>query len=97
MDIRAYNREAWNKEVEQGNPWTIPASHEQIQQTRQGVWSIVLTPSIPVPENWFPDFKGRPVLCLASGGGQQGPIHAYFFCHESAKTQRLVRHPTSLR
>jgi len=76
MDIRAYNREAWNKEVEQGNPWTIPVSHEQIQEARQGKWSVVLTPSIPVPENWFPDFKGKPVLCLASGGGQQGPILA---------------------
>ncbi|MBE0686111.1 MAG: class I SAM-dependent methyltransferase [Anaerolineaceae bacterium] len=76
MDVRAYNREAWNKEVEQGNPWTIPVSHEQIQQARIGDWKVVLTPSIPVPENWFPDIKGKPVLCLASGGGQQGPILA---------------------
>ena len=76
MDIRAYNREAWNKEVEQGNPWTIPVKHEQIQQAREGNWSVVLTPTIPVPLNWFPDFKGKPVLCLASGGGQQGPILA---------------------
>lgn len=76
MDVRAYNREAWDKEVEQGNPWTIPVSHGQIQQARQGDWSVVLTPSIPVPLNWFPEFKGKPVLCLASGGGQQGPILA---------------------
>ncbi len=76
MDIRAYNREAWNKEVEQGNPWTIPVNHEQIQQAREGNWSVVLTPSIPVPNIWFPDFKDKPVLCLASGGGQQGPILA---------------------
>jgi len=76
MDVRAYNREAWNKEVEQGNPWTIPVSHEQIQQARIGDWKVVLTPSNPVPENWFPDIRGKPVLCLASGGGQQGPILA---------------------
>lgn len=76
MDIRAYNREAWNKEVERGNPWTIPVSAEQIQKAREGNWQVVLTPSIPVPETWFPDFEGKPVLCLASGGGQQGPIFA---------------------
>ncbi len=76
MDIRAYNREAWNKEVEKGNPWTIPVSHEQVQKAREGKWEVLLTPSIPVPESWFPDFKGKSVLCLACGGGQQGPIFA---------------------
>lgn len=96
MDIRSYNREAWNKEVEQGNPWTIPVNHEQIQQAREGNWSVVLTPTIPVPVNWFPDFKGKTVLCLASGGGQQGP-YANFFCNTSVKTSRLDHHPTSLR
>jgi hypothetical protein len=70
MDVRAYNREAWNKEIAQGNPWTIPVNHEQIQQAREGNWSVVLMPTISVPVNWFPDFKGKPVLCLASGGQQ---------------------------
>jgi SAM-dependent methyltransferase len=30
----------------------------------------------PVPRNWFPDLAGRATLCLASGGGQQGPVLA---------------------
>ncbi|WP_260869124.1 class I SAM-dependent methyltransferase [Paenibacillus sp. Y412MC10] len=30
----------------------------------------------PVPKVWFPDLHGKKVLCLASGGGQQGPILA---------------------
>lgn len=30
----------------------------------------------PVPKVWFPDLQGKKVLCLASGGGQQGPILA---------------------
>ena len=30
MDVRAYNREMWNKQVEYGNPWTIPVSPEVI-------------------------------------------------------------------
>ncbi len=37
-------------------------------------WGIFLTPS-PVPKSWL-EVAGRNVLCLASGGGQQGPILA---------------------
>ena len=77
MDIRSYNRDAWNKEVEGGeNRWSIPVSHEVIEKARQGEFSIVLTENIPVPHRWFPPLKGADVLCLASGGGQQGPVLA---------------------
>ena len=77
MDIRSYNRDAWNKEVEGGdNRWTQPVSHEVIEKAKQGEFSIVLTENIPVPQRWFPPLKGADVLCLASGGGQQGPILA---------------------
>ena len=37
---------------------------------------MVLTPRRPVPRNWFPPLAGARVLCLACGGGQQGPILA---------------------
>jgi SAM-dependent methyltransferase len=76
MDIRQYNREAWNREVEKGNPWTVPVGPEAIAAARRGEWSVVLTPTIPVPRAWFPELKGADVLCLASGGGQQGPVLA---------------------
>ena len=76
MDIREYNRMAWNKEVERGNQWTVPVNEETIAAARQGQWEIILTPTKPVPRAWFPDLKGCDVLCLASGGGQQGPILA---------------------
>lgn len=76
MDVRKYNREAWDKQVEQGNPWTIPVDHDQVMQAKDGNWKIVLTPTKPVPKNWFPDFINKPVLCLAGGGGQQAPILA---------------------
>ena len=29
-----------------------------------------------MPEEWFPNLEGLEVLCLASGGGQQGPVLA---------------------
>ncbi len=76
MDIRAYNREAWDRQVEDGNPWTIPVGPEAIAAARRGEWTILLTPTIPVPRDWFPALVGADVLCLASGGGQQGPILA---------------------
>lgn len=77
MDIRSYNREAWNREVAGGqNRWTKPVDPETIARARQGEFSVLLTENIPVPQRWFPPLKEADVLCLASGGGQQGPILA---------------------
>jgi SAM-dependent methyltransferase len=76
MDTRAYNRLAWDKNVADGNEWTRPVSSEIIASARRGDWKIVLTASRPVPLDWFPPLSGKDVLCLASGGGQQGPVLA---------------------
>ena len=76
MDVRDYNRRAWNKQVERKSEWTIPVSADLISAARQGQWHIILTPTKPVPKEWFPEMQGRDVLCLASGGGQQTPILA---------------------
>lgn len=77
MDIHRYNREAWNRSVDEKNEWTIPVSPEKVAAARLGEWTIVLTPILPVPRDWFPEpIAGKDVLCMASGGGQQGPILA---------------------
>lgn len=76
MKTEEYNRDAWNQQVENGNCWTIPVTSEQVEQARQGDWSVVLTPTKPVPQDWFGDIKGKRILGLACGGGQQGPILA---------------------
>lgn len=76
MDVQAYNSRAWDRAVERKSQWTVPVSRQQIAAARQGRWQIVLTPTKPVPAAWFPDLEGRDVLCLAAGGGQQGPILA---------------------
>jgi len=76
VDVRTYNRDAWDSEVEKGNPWTRPVAPEEIAAARAGKWSLLLTPTIPVPASWFPPLGGAAVLCLASGGGQQGPLLA---------------------
>jgi SAM-dependent methyltransferase len=77
MDIRSYNRDAWNREAEGGKSrWTQPVTPEVIARARQGEFSILLTENIPVPQRWFPPLLHADVLCLASGGGQQGPVLA---------------------
>ncbi len=76
MDVRAYNREAWDREVERGNEWTVPVGEDVIEAAQRGRWEVVLTNTKPVPKEWFPDLEGADVLCLASGGGQQAPIFA---------------------
>ncbi len=76
MDVLAYNRAAWDHAVETGNKWTLPVGPEVTAAARRGEWSLILTPSKPVPRAWFPPLEGLDVLCLASGGGQQGPVLA---------------------
>ncbi|MFO0966174.1 MAG: class I SAM-dependent methyltransferase [Gemmataceae bacterium] len=74
MDIFAYNRHAWDRQVAKGNRWTVPVGPEVIAEARRGEWSVLLTPTRPVPRHWFPELRGLEILCLASGGGQQAPI-----------------------
>lgn len=74
--LARYNREAWDQQVENGQRWTQPVEAEVIARARKGDWEIVLTPSRPIPMNWFGSLSNAEVLCLASGGGQQVPILA---------------------
>ena len=69
-----FNQRAWDRLVESGGPRTVPVSSEAIAKARDGDWQLVLTPSLQVPTSWFPSLTVCQVLCLASGGGQQGPI-----------------------
>ena len=77
FDPVAYNRAAWDREVDSGNEWTRPVGPDVIARARAGDWSVVLIGYQPVPRDWFPaDLAGTEILCLASGGGQQGPVLA---------------------
>ena len=60
--------------IKEGWEWGKPISHEVFAKARQGEWSVLLTPTKPVPKAWFPPMQGAKVLGLASGGGQQMPI-----------------------
>jgi SAM-dependent methyltransferase len=47
-----------------------------VSAARDGKFEVVLTPTRPVPMEWFPTLSGTPTLCLASAGGQQAPLLA---------------------
>jgi SAM-dependent methyltransferase len=77
IDILDYNRRAWDIAVARYSQWTVPVGPEVTDAARQGDWQIVLTPTQPVPRDWFPaEMRGVRVLCLAGAGGQQGPTLA---------------------
>ncbi|WP_121610753.1 class I SAM-dependent methyltransferase [Mesobacillus foraminis] len=77
MNIAQHNRKAWDKKVDESAVYTRAVSKEMIQKSRNGEWEITVTTGKPVPRNWFPNsLKGKKILCLASGGGQQGPVLA---------------------
>ena len=60
--------------VEEGWQWGIPLTHEDYLEALSGKLSVLLTPTKTVPEKWFGDIRGKKLLGLASGGGQQMPV-----------------------
>ena len=73
QDLNAITIDRW---VEEGWEWGTPISHEEYIAARAGKWDVLLTPTKFVPHAWFGDLKGKRVLGLASGGGQQMPVFA---------------------
>lgn len=73
QDINAETIDRW---VDEGWEWGRPIDHETYVRAVAGEWAVVLTPSVPVPRWWFGDLRGKRVLGLASGGGQQMPVFA---------------------
>lgn len=73
QDINAQTIDRW---IEEGWEWGQPISHEIYEQAKRGHWDVLLTPTRPVPHEWFGELRGKRVLGLASGGGQQMPIFA---------------------
>ncbi len=74
MQYTDINSAAIDQWVDAGWEWGIPIDHDTFLQARQGKWSVLLTPTKPVPRAWFPELHGLRILGLASGGGQQMPV-----------------------
>ena len=76
MDYSEINAQTIDRWIQDGWEWGVPITHQAYLDALAGNWDVVLTPTKPVPKAWFGDLKGKRVLGLASGGGQQMPIFA---------------------
>ncbi len=72
-DYVKLNKERWNKVK---NDYTEPLTHEEFEKQKDKPVCVSLTVGKLVPEVWFEKAKGKKILGLACGGGQQGPIFA---------------------
>ncbi len=73
QDINADVVDGW---VRDGREWGRPVGSSEYSAALGGVWDVKLTPARFVPHEWFGELKGKRILGLASGGGQQMPIFA---------------------
>ncbi len=94
-DINASTIDRW---IEEGWEWGVPIDHETYLKALSGEWDVLLTPTKPVPHEWFGGLKGKKLLGLASGGGQQMPIFAalgadctvFDYSEKQLESERLV-------
>jgi len=77
-EVVAHNRVAWDRHVAAGSEWSAGVTPGQVAAARNGDLSgVVLIGHKPVVREWLPERLDRVrILCLASGGGQQGPLLA---------------------
>ena len=95
QEINARTIDSWVKE---GWEWGKAIDHAAFQAAKNGVWNVKLTPTKYVPHEWFGELKGKRILGLASGGGQQMPVFAALgadctvldYSEEQLKSERLV-------
>ena len=76
MSYQDENAKTIDRWIEEGWEWGQPIDHDTYLSALNGSWELLLTPTKPVPKSWLGEIKGKKVLGLASGGGQQMPIFA---------------------
>lgn len=95
QDVNAKTIDRWVKE---GWEWGKAIDHSAYEAAQRGIWDVKLTPTKSVPHEWFGSLKGKRILGLASGGGQQMPIFAalgaictvFDYSEEQLKSERIV-------
>ncbi|MBO8436745.1 MAG: class I SAM-dependent methyltransferase [Spirochaetes bacterium] len=80
MDISKINGKAWDHEAENGSAWARIISKEAIEKARDGNLELRVTIDKTIPRSWTEPLKGKRVLSLGGGGGQQTPLLAAFGC-----------------
>ena len=76
MTYQELNAQTIDRWVREGWEWGVPIAPELYAAALRGQWDVLLTPTKAVPHAWFGPLRGRRVLGLASGGGQQMPVFA---------------------
>ncbi len=72
-----HNQRAWEKESSGGGSWSSIVPAETMASVRRGEYRISMSPDKrPIPKDWLGPLEEVDLLCLAGGGGQQGPILA---------------------
>ena len=71
QDFNAITIDSW---CDSGWEWGKAITHQEYVNAKNGNWNVLLTPTKYVPQEWFGELKGKKLLGLASGGGQQIPI-----------------------
>lgn len=70
------NSKIFDKWATSGWEWGQPINHSVFERAKNNDWFVLLTPTKPVPKEWFCELNNADILGLASGGGQQMPIFA---------------------
>lgn len=63
--------------VEDGWEWGQPISHEIFEKAKKNEWFVLLTPTKPVPKEWFGRFQKADILGLVPGEANK----CLFFLH----------------
>ena len=80
MKYTKANSRAWDWEARHGSGWAKIIDEEGIRKARDGHPEICVTVNKHVPESWLLPLRGKHVLSLGGGGGQQTPALAAFGC-----------------
>lgn len=74
MNYQEINSKTIDRWCDEDWEWGKPITREVYKKALAGEWDVLLTPTKPVPHQWFGELCGKRLLGLASGGGQQMPI-----------------------
>ncbi len=74
MDYTEIVSKTIDRWVDEGWEWGVPVSHEEFVRAAGGDVRVLLTPTKYVPAGWLGELRGKRLLGLASGGGQQMPL-----------------------
>jgi SAM-dependent methyltransferase len=80
MPNESHNRNAWNKLSGPNCPWSVPVQADELEAAARDDFDITVAGPRPIPKDWLGACRGRSILCLGSGGGQQAPILAAAGC-----------------